>query len=205
MAITSEEIAMTDGRRLGAWVDTVGPEDAHGRLKEAYDWQAQRLGEPTEYTQLGSLHPELVYERLRLYKVIDQLESGLTDPERQVVIYVTSVLNSTPHCASGARHKLRIVGVADDLVERIVANPFAPATGNPRLDAIVTYTATLTRSPGEITEADIEGLRAVGLSDSDIVALNNLSAYFSYTNRVATGLGLRSDVPAEHAVGAAPR
>lgn len=138
---------MTAGRRLGAWVDTVGPEDAEGRLKEAYDWQAQRLGEPTEYTQLGSLHPELVYERLRLYKVIDQLDSGLTDPERQVVIYVTSMLNSTPHCASGARHKLRIVGVADDLVERIIADPFAPATGDPRLDAIVTYTATLTRSP----------------------------------------------------------
>jgi uncharacterized peroxidase-related enzyme len=198
-------MAMTEGRRLGAWVDTVGPEDAEGRLKEAYDWQAQRLGEPTEYTQLGSLHPELVYERLRLYKVIDQLESGLTDPERQVVIYVTSVLNATPHCASGARHKLRIVGVADDLVERIIADPSAPATGDARLDAIVSYTATLTRSPGEITESDIEGLRAVGLSDADIVALNNLSAYFSYTNRVATGLGLRSDVPAEHAVGAAPR
>ncbi len=196
---------MSEDRRLGAWVDTIAPEDAEGRLKEAYDWQAQRLGEPTEYTQLGSLHPELVYERLRLYKVIDQLSSGLTDPERQIVIYVTSVLNSTPHCASGARHKLRIVGVADDLVERIIADPSTPATGNARLDAIVSYTAALTKSPGDVTEADIEGLRSVGLSDADIVALNNLSAYFSYTNRVATGLGLRSDVPAEHAVGAAPR
>src|SRR3984957_493894 len=153
MATNDKEIAMTAGRRLGAWVDTIGPEDAEGRLKEAYDWQAQRLGEPTEYTQLGSLHPELVYERLRLYKVIDQLESGLTDPERQVVIYVTSVLNTTPHCASGARHKLRIVGVADDLVERIIADPFAPASGDARLDAIVAYTATLTRSPGALTEA----------------------------------------------------
>ena len=41
--------------------------------------------------------------------------------------------------------------------------------------------------------------------DADIVALNNLAAYYSYTNRVATGLGLRSEVPAAHAVGAAPR
>jgi uncharacterized peroxidase-related enzyme len=191
--------------RPQAWVATIAPEDAEGRLKEAYDWQAQRLGEPTEFTQLGSLHPELVYERLRLYKVVDGLESGLTDPERQIVIYVTSLLNATPHCASGARHKLRIVGVADELVERIEADPFTPATGDPRLDAIVAYTATLTRSPGAITEADIDGLRAVGLSDADIVALNNLSAYFSYTNRVATGLGLRTEIPADHAVGAAPR
>jgi uncharacterized peroxidase-related enzyme len=196
---------MTETRRPQAWVATVSPEEADGLLKEAYDWQAQRLGEPTEFTQLGSLHPELVYERLRLYKVVDNLQSGLTDAERHIVIYVTSVLNQTPHCASGARHKLRIDGIADELVEAMVANPFAPATGDARLDAIVIYTATLTRSPGAITEADIQRLRTVGLSDADIVALNNLSAYFSYTNRVATGLGLRTEVPVEHAVGAAPR
>jgi uncharacterized peroxidase-related enzyme len=196
---------MTEARRPQAWIATIAPEEAEGRLKEAYDWQAERLGEPTEYTQLGSLHPELVYERLRLYKVIDRLESGLTDQERHIVIYLTSVLNDTPHCASGARHKLRIGGVNDDLLARVVANPSSPASGDARLDAIVGYTATLTRSPGAVSEADIEQLRAVGLSDADIVALNNLSAYFSYTNRVATGLGLRTEVPSEHAVGAAPR
>jgi uncharacterized protein YciW len=43
------------------------------------------------------------------------------------------------------------------------------------------------------------------LSDADVVALNNLAAYYSYTNRVATGLGLRSEVPPAHAIGAAPR
>ncbi len=193
---------MTEARRPEAWIATIAPEEAEGRLKEAYDWQAQRLGSTTEYTQLGSLHPELVYERLRLYQVIDQLDSGLTHQERQIVIYVTSVLNETPYCASGARDKLRISGVSDDLVSRIVAEPFAPATGYPRLDALVVYTATLTRTPGAISEGDIDGLRAVGLSDADIVALNDLSAYFSYANRVATGLGLRSEVPSEHAVGA---
>jgi uncharacterized peroxidase-related enzyme len=196
---------VTEARRPQAWVATVPPEEAQGRLKEAYDWQSQRLGEPTEFTQLGSLHPELVYERLRLYKVVEGLASGLSDPEREIVIYVTSVLNDTPHCASGARHKLRIVGVDDDLVARILADPLSPATGDARLDAIVNYTTVLTRTPGAVTEADIDRLRSVGLSDADIVALNNLSAYFSYTNRVATGLGLRSNVPADHAVGAAPQ
>jgi uncharacterized peroxidase-related enzyme len=196
---------MSEVRRPQAWVATVPPELAEGKLKEAYDWQAQRLGEPTEYTQLGSLHPELVHERLRLYKVVDGLASSLTEAEKHIVVYLTSVLNETPHCASGARHKLRIDGVPDELVKRVLVQPFAPNTGDERLDAIVRYTAILTRSPGAINERDIEGLRRAGLSDADIVALNNLSAYYSYTNRVATGLGLRSEVPAEHAVGAAPR
>jgi uncharacterized peroxidase-related enzyme len=196
---------VSEVRRPQAWVATVPPELAEGKLKEAYDWQAQRLGEPTEYTQLGSLHPELVHERLRLYKVVDGLASSLTEAEKHIVVYLTSVLNETPHCASGARHKLRIDGVPDELVKRVLVQPFAPNTGDERLDAIVRYTAILTRSPGAINERDIEGLRRAGLSDADIVALNNLSAYYSYTNRVATGLGLRSEVPTEHAGGAAPR
>jgi uncharacterized peroxidase-related enzyme len=196
---------MAEITRPQAWVTTVAPEEADGLLKEAYDWQAQRLGEPTEYTQLGSLQPELVYERLRLYKVIDQLESGLTDTEKHAVVYVTSVLNETPHCASGARHKLELEGVSDELVTQLAVDPLAGGTGSARLDEIVRYTAILTRSPGGVTERDIDALRGVGLSDADIVALNNLAAYYSYTNRVATGLGLRSEVPAAHAAGAAPR
>jgi uncharacterized peroxidase-related enzyme len=196
---------MGETRRPQAWVTTVAPEEADERLREAYDWQAQRLGEPTEYTQLGSLHPELVYERLRLYKVIDQLESGLTDTEKHAVVYVTSVLNQTPHCASGARHKLEIEGVPGELIAQLADNPLAGGTGSARLDEIVRYTTILTRSPGAVSEHHIDALREVGLSDADIVALNNLAAYYSYTNRVATGLGLRSEVPAAHAVGAAPR
>ena len=47
-------------------------------LREAYDWQAASLGEPTEFTQLGSLYPELVMERLRLYKVVEGAPSALT-------------------------------------------------------------------------------------------------------------------------------
>ena len=192
-------------RRPQAWVATVAPEEATGLLKEAYDWQAQRLGGPTEFTQLGSLHPELVYERLRLYKVVDSLRSGLTDRERHIVAYLTSLLNETPHCASGARQKLHLDETADELVEHLAVNAFAPATGDERLDAIVEYTATLTRSPGSVTQDHIKRLRSAGLSDGDIIALNNLSAYFCYTNRVATGLGLRTEIPEEHAVGAAPR
>jgi uncharacterized peroxidase-related enzyme len=196
---------MGETRRPQAWVTTVAPEEADGLLKEAYDWQSRRLGEPTEYTQLGSLHPELVHERLRLYKVVDQLESGLTETEKHAVVYVTSVVNQTPHCASGARHKLELEGVPDELVARLADDPLAGGTGSARLDEIVRYAAILTLSPGAISEHDIDALREVGLSDADIVALNNLAAYYSYTNRVATGLGLRSEVPAAHAVGAAPR
>ena len=61
-----------------AWIRTIPRSDATGTLKEAYDWQAKRLGEPTEFTQLGSLYPELVMQRLQLYKTVEACPSHLS-------------------------------------------------------------------------------------------------------------------------------
>ncbi len=194
---------MGRSQHISAWVETVAPADADGVLKDAYDWQSRRLGEPTEYTQLGSLLPDVVFERLRLYKVVEDAPSDLSELEKRLVVYLTSVLNQTPHCASGAKVSLDNLEADDELIAKVVADPFE-GTGDPRLDAIVAYTRLLTLTPGAIEEADIERLRSAGLSDQDIVALNNLSAYYAYTNRVATGLGLRTFVPVQHAVAAVP-
>ena len=38
--------------------------------------------------------------------------------------------------------------------------------------------------------ADLDELRAHGLSDLDLVDLNNMIAYYNYINRVVNGLGL---------------
>jgi len=185
-----------------AWIRTVPWSDASGTLKDAYDWQAASLGEPTEFTMLGSLYPDLVLERLRLYKVVEAAPSALSPLERRLAAYVTSVLNDTPHCASGLVHQLRDLGFEPPLV----IDGTAPLnTGDARLDAIASYAARLTTRPTDVHESDIERLRQVGLSDLDILDLNNIVAYFNYINRVANGLGLRTEIPAEHARRAVPR
>jgi uncharacterized protein YciW len=37
-------------------------------------------------------------------------------------------------------------------------------------------------------------LRAQGLADLDILDLNNMVAYYCYTNRVTNGLGLKTSI-----------
>jgi uncharacterized peroxidase-related enzyme len=189
----------------GAWIETVPWSEATGTLKDAYDWQAASLGEPAEFTQLGSLYPDIVMERLRLYKVVEAAPSSLTPLERRLAAYVASSLNQTPHCSSGLVHKLADVEASEALLEQVRADPAQVASGDERLDAMVHYATKLTRTPGEMTEADIHMLRAAGLSDIDILDLNNIVAYYCYINRVANGLGLRTEIPADHARHAVPR
>lgn len=188
----------------GPWIAEVPWAEATGVLKEAYDWQAERLGEPTEFTVLGSLYPELVLERLRLYKVVESCPSGLGPVERLLAALIASSLNDTPHCLSGLRERLASEGVDAELVETVLADPSNRPTGDGRIDAAAAYAAKLTTAPGSIVASDIDALRAAGFDDLEILDLNNMVAYFNYVNRVANGLGLRSEIPTDHALRAAP-
>lgn len=182
---------------MDVWIETVPWDDAEGELADAYAWQAKALGEPAEFTMLGSLYPPIVTERLELYRTVEQCPSALSQIERQAAAYVVSLLNGTDHCASGLRIKLRSFG-AGEQVEAIDAAPSGPDTGDRRLDAICAHAAKLTSSPTAMTKADLVELRSHGLSDLDLVDLNNMVAYYNYINRVVMGLGLRSVMTTTH-------
>ncbi|MDH3755067.1 MAG: hypothetical protein OEU32_14450 [Acidimicrobiia bacterium] len=175
-----------------SWIKTVPWAASDGQLKAAYDWQASRLGQPAEFTMLGSLYPAIVEERLRLYRAVEGCPSGLDETERQFAAYVTSLNNGTGHCASGLRLKLESLGVSADQLSAVEDDPANPATGDDRLDLICAHAAKLTTRPTEMTEDDIDVLRQAGLSDLDLLDLNNMVGYYNYINRVVNGLGLRS-------------
>ncbi len=57
----------------------------------------------------------------------------------------------------------------------------------------------MTVAPGAMIEDSLAPLRATGLSDRDILDVNQVTAYFAYVNRVADGLGVVTDAYAQDA------
>lgn len=55
---------------------------------------------------------------------------------------------------------------------------------------MLSYVEKLTVSPGEMGRSDVEGLRAVGFTDRDILDIATVTAYYAYVNRIADGLGV---------------
>ncbi len=176
------------------WIRTIEPEDADGRLAEAYAWQSRKLGRPTEFTQLGSLAPEVVNARLVLYRASEGVPSRLTAEQKLLISYLTSILNATRHCAALARTELCRLS-QDALVRALDARDYADLSPQDR--ALSVYVEKLTLHPGEIVESDIDALRAVGFDDLDILDANNQCAHLNYTNRVANGLGLLTEPGSE--------
>jgi uncharacterized peroxidase-related enzyme len=74
-------------------------------------------------------------------------------------------------------------------VERIVEDYETAELSEKRL-AMLRYADKLTRTPAQMTEADVEVLGARGFSDTDILHIAEVVGYFAYVNRIADGLGV---------------
>ena len=62
-----------------------------------------------------------------------------------------------------------------------------------RQRAMLDYAYKLTRTPWDMTEADLLPLREAGWDDRAILDINQTVAYYAYVNRVADGLGVVLD------------
>ena len=87
------------------------------------------------------------------------------------------------------RRGLRRLLGDDALLERIDAGWRAAGLGE-RREAILAYAEKLTRAPASVVRADVDALRAVGLSDADVLGLAECVAYYAYANRIVDGLGV---------------
>jgi alkylhydroperoxidase family enzyme len=56
--------------------------------------------------------------------------------------------------------------------------------------ALLRYARKLTAQVADMVEADVAALRASGASDGEILEINQVCAYFNYSNRLLNGLGV---------------
>ena len=87
------------------------------------------------------------------------------------------------------RRGLRRLLKDDDLLAAI-ENDWTTADLGERRLAMLGYAERLTRTPAEMSPADVDALRAVGFTDRDILDIVEVTAYYAYVNRIADGLGV---------------
>ena len=87
------------------------------------------------------------------------------------------------------RRGLRRLLKDDALAERIEAD-WRTAGLEPRREAMLAYAEKLTREPASVAKADVDAMRAQGLSDTDCLHVAEVVGYYAYANRVVDGLGV---------------
>ena len=140
------------------------------------------------YSLVLAHDPEALGERSPLYNGIMFGAKGLPRSDRELGAVAASRINGCAYCASV--HALRFTQLSKqpEVMQRIQEDGVDAAL-EPRLKAIVDYSAKLTRDPAAITAADATPLRAQGLSDMDILDLTHAVAMFAWANRLMQTLG----------------
>jgi uncharacterized peroxidase-related enzyme len=173
-----------------AWITMIAEEDADEKLTAAYAECADRAtGIVGHIFKIQSLNPPSMLAHHALYQALMFGRSPLTRIQREMIASVVSAINGCEYCL---HHRTTILSrwLEDDaLVEQIV-HDHAHAPIDPQDRAMLDFAAKLTRTPGEMTQADVEALRAVGFDDQAILDIVQIAAYYAFTNRLSKGLGL---------------
>ncbi len=172
-----------------SWIEQTEAEDAEGRLAEIYAELIEKRGKVSNILKVHSLNPEAMRDHLDLYMTIMFGKSGLSRAEREAIAVVVSANNDCDYCVNHHLEALKRY-IKDEETLSMLATADGLETLEPRLSNIVRHAEKLTDVPGAMTESDLGELRAVGLSDRDILDLTLITAYFNFVNRIALGLGV---------------
>ena len=124
--------------------------------------------------------------------IIPKEPGGLSHAERAALAERIARLSNSEELADHYHACLETAGGDENLY--VAANPEQAAFGGGRFMEIIRFTDLVTRKPREATKQDIDALKAVGISEPDIVRLTEVLAFVNYQLRVVAGFKLAGDM-----------
>jgi len=176
------------------WIEMLPVENAKGSLKEAYDLAKTPAGTIDNVMRIHSQRPHTMVGHLTLYRsVLHHKDNTLPLWFLEAVGVFTSILNKceysiTHHCTNLRRllkDNNRFLAIETALCGH---DPESAFSGKEL--ALMQYTKKLTISPGKVEESDIEDAKSAGATEGEILEVNQVCAYFCYSNRTINGLGV---------------
>ena len=182
---------------MSACIKMVPLEEATGYLREMYEKVKTPHGTVDNVMRAHSLRPRTMEGHVVLYRsVLHSPDNTLPLWLLELVASYTSIINqcaySLTHHFANARRLLRDERRADAIYDALIAQQPEGQFAGKEL-AILRYTGKLTDAVGKMNPDDVAALRAAGCSDGEILEVNQVCAYFNYSNRLLNGLGVTTE------------
>jgi uncharacterized peroxidase-related enzyme len=134
---------------------------------------------------------------LVLYKnVLHNPENTLPFCFLEVVASYVSMTNrcdySLTHHFANARRLMNDAARSDQVWQALSEGRPEKAFAGKEL-ALLNYARKLTTSVGDMVKADFDAMRDAGCDDGEILEVNQVCAYFNYSNRLLNGLGVTTE------------
>ena len=179
-----------------AWIETIAEEDATGRLKEIYDQSQSQMGFVGNIVKAHSLKPDFIDAWAPFMRAVAFGGTSLGRRREEMLAVLISAHLKCRYCTTS--HAAMLCSFpGDQAMDKsevlAVKNDFRTAGLSRQDEAMLDYGEKITLAPHTVTKADIDNLRSVGFSDTEILEIATLAAYRNYIARVASALGVAVD------------
>lgn len=180
-----------------SWIKEIDYPEATGSLKKLY----KRVKGPDDnidnILMAHSLRPHTMQGHMSLYKnVLHHKDNELPKWYLETLGVYVSLLNKCGYCVDHHYAGLqRLVGEAEAARLRAgMEQAIIPADLLPTAQVHgLTYARQLTLLQDPMTEEHLRPMREAGLSDGEILEINQVVSYFNYANRTVIGLGVTTE------------
>ncbi|GAB4190227.1 MAG: hypothetical protein OHK0024_30780 [Thalassobaculales bacterium] len=182
---------------MSAWIRMIPVEEATGFLKQMYDKVTTPHGTVDNVMKAHSLRPHSMDGHVVLYRsVLHNPGNVLPLWFLECVAVYTSLTNacdySFQHHWQNTRRLFKDDARANAMLAALKAGRPEDFFAGKELE-LLRYARKLTATPQQMVRADIEACRAAGADDGEILEVNQVCAYFNYSNRLLNGLGVTTE------------
>jgi len=174
-----------------SWTESIAPEQAAGPLAGLFHRieEASSRHEVARLWQACGLDPPGLEASHALYRALMADPAPLTRVQAELIAVLVSATNGCGYCVSHHGPKLA-AALGDEALARAVAEDYREANLAARDRVLLDHAVALTCEPAERTRADLERLREYGFGDAAILKVTEIAAYYNFTNRLASTLGV---------------
>jgi len=172
------------------FIETVPPDEATGLVAELYETDRATRGHVPNFTQAFSLRPE-VYAAWRQLNDAIKADMDLRRYELATIAAARRLRSSYCMLAHGSLLADRFLG--GEAVRAVAADP--AAAGLDAVDvAVMALAEKVAADATAVTEEDIDGLRALGLPDAEILGVVLAAAARCFFSKTLDALGVQPDL-----------
>lgn len=180
-----------------SWIKVIPFEEATGKLKAIYKKIKGPNNQIDNVLGIHSLRPHTLTGHMSLYKnTLHHSNNTFPNWFLELLGTYTSYLNACDYCYkhhfTGMKRFLNDDEKASALKFHIENDSLSKILNIKEL-SLVNYANNLTNNASDINEDDIINLRDLGITDGEILEVNQVVSYFNYANRTVLGLGVNID------------
>ena len=172
-----------------AYFDLPGLNEMEESVRSQLELVEKKTGEVGEIARILSIRPDIYHLTTRMYKTLLASKTELEGAIKESIAILVSKLNGCTICVGEHERIARMLGMPEEKIDQVLS-------GIEHMDLPEKEQALMNfcmKSAGKenykITQRDVDELRGLGYTDSQILEAVAVTGYFNFINTVANSLG----------------